>query len=72
LPVYLMPNRISDYAEIDKFEQANEYGVRDCIECGACAYICDVKRPIVHLVEICEAQSREEEASGRRAPAQGR
>jgi Na+-translocating ferredoxin:NAD+ oxidoreductase subunit C len=53
-PVYLMPNRISDYAEIDKFDQANEYGVRDCIECGACAYICDVKRPIVHLVKYAK------------------
>jgi electron transport complex protein RnfC len=53
-PVYLMPNRISDYAEIDKFDQANEYGVRDCIECGACAYVCDVKRPIVHLVKYAK------------------
>jgi electron transport complex protein RnfC len=53
-PVYLMPNRISDYAEIDKFDQCNEYGVRDCIECGACAYVCDVKRPIVHLVKYAK------------------
>ncbi len=53
-PVYLMPNRISDYAEIDKFDQCNEYGVRDCIECGACAYVCDVKRPMVHLVKYAK------------------
>ncbi len=53
-PVYLMPNRISDYAEIDKFDECNAYGVRDCIECGACAYVCDVKRPIVHLVKYAK------------------
>ena len=53
-PMYLMPNRISDYAELDKFDQCNEYGVKDCIECGACAYVCDVKRPIVHLVKYAK------------------
>jgi electron transport complex protein RnfC len=53
-PMYLMPNRISDYAEMDKFDQCNEYGVKDCIECGACAYVCDVKRPIVHLVKYAK------------------
>jgi electron transport complex protein RnfC len=53
-PMYLMPNRIADYAEMDKFAQCDEYGVRDCIECGACAYVCDVKRPIVHLVKYAK------------------
>jgi electron transport complex protein RnfC len=28
--------------------------VRDCIECGECAYVCDVKRPIVHLVKYAK------------------
>jgi len=50
-PMYLMPNRIADYAEKDNFDKTNEYGVKDCMECGACTYICDVKRPIVHLVK---------------------
>lgn len=53
-PMRLMPNRISDYAEIDKFALCEEYGVRDCIECGACAYVCEVKRPIVHLVKYAK------------------
>ncbi len=53
-PMYLMPNRIADYAEMDKFAQCEEYGVKDCMECGACAYVCDVKRPIVHLVKYAK------------------
>jgi len=53
-PMYLMPNRISDYAEIEKFDLCDQYGVRDCMECGACAYICDVRRPIVHLVKYAK------------------
>jgi electron transport complex protein RnfC len=63
-PVYLMPNRISDYAEIDKFDQCNEYGVRDCIECGACAYVCDVKRPIVHLVKYAKLNLAKKKQGG--------
>jgi electron transport complex protein RnfC len=53
-PMYLMPNRIADYAEIDNFDQTDAYGVMDCMECGACTYVCDVKRPIVHLVKYAK------------------
>jgi electron transport complex protein RnfC len=53
-PMYLMPNRIADYAEKDNFSQAEAYGVKDCMECGACTYVCDVKRPIVHLVKYAK------------------
>ena len=63
-PMYLMPNRISDYAELDKFDQCNEYGVKDCIECGACAYVCDVQAADRAPREVREAQPREEETGG--------
>ncbi len=53
-PMYLMPNRIADYASKDNFAQAEAYGVKDCMECGACTYVCDVKRPIVHLVKYAK------------------
>lgn len=62
-PMYLMPNRISDYAEIDRFEQCDEYGVKDCMECGACAYVCDVKRPIVHLVKYAKLNLAKKKAA---------
>ncbi len=53
-PMYLMPIRIADYAEMDNFASASEYGVKDCIECGACAFVCDTKRPLVHLVKYAK------------------
>lgn len=53
-PMYLMPYRIADYAEKDNFVMCNEYGVRDCTECGACAYICTARRPIVHLIKYAK------------------
>jgi electron transport complex protein RnfC len=53
-PMMLMPVRIADYAEKDNFAMCEEYGVKDCIECGACAYVCDTKRPIVHWVKYAK------------------
>ena len=63
-PMYLMPNRISDYAEIEKFELCDEYGVKDCTECGACAYICDVRRPMVHLVKYAKLNLAKKKKQG--------
>ena len=62
-PMALMPNRISDYAEKDKFDLCDEYGVRDCMECGACAYICNVKRPMVHLVKYAKLNLAKKKAA---------
>ena len=53
-PMGLMPNRIADYAEKDNFAMTEKFDVRDCIECGACGYICDAKRPMVHLIKYAK------------------
>jgi len=55
-PVYLMPNRIGDYAQIDNFEACKEYGVLDCMECGSCAYVCASRRPLVHLIKYAKSR----------------
>jgi len=41
MPRLLMPYRIGDYAEKDNFAMADNFGVKDCIECGCCAYVCE-------------------------------
>jgi electron transport complex protein RnfC len=53
-PMGLMPMRIADYAERDDFAKCVEYGVKDCIECGACAFACGSKRPLVHWVKYAK------------------
>ena len=55
-PMYLMPNRIGDYAEIDIFERCREFGIMDCMECGACAYVCASRRPLVHLIKYAKSR----------------
>jgi electron transport complex protein RnfC len=57
-PVYLMPYRIGDYAEKDNFAMTDNYGVKDCIECGCCAYVCETGRPLVQLFKYAKLNLR--------------
>jgi len=53
-PMGLVPHRIAEYADLDKFALAEEFGVKDCIECGACVYTCGSRRPLVHLIRYAK------------------
>lgn len=53
-PMNLMPCRIAAFAERDSFAECDAYHVRDCMECGACAYACVSNRPIVHLIKYAK------------------
>ena len=53
-PMNLMPCRISELSERDDFAGCDAYRVRDCMECGACAYNCMSGRPIVHLIKYAK------------------
>jgi len=58
-PINLLPSTLSIIAEAKKWELAEKYGVSDCIECGACAYVCPSKRPIVQLIKTTKIELRE-------------
>jgi Na+-translocating ferredoxin:NAD+ oxidoreductase subunit C len=49
-PMGLMPNMIGIYGERGRYDDAEKYNVMDCFECGACAYVCPSKRPMVEWV----------------------
>jgi electron transport complex protein RnfC len=53
-PVYLVPSRLSAFAETGKYGEFEEWGGQDCIECGSCAYVCPAKIPIVHWVKLAK------------------
>lgn len=55
-PLGLMPNIITSLAENNRFEETRDYGALDCIECGACAYQCPAKIPLVHLIKYAKAE----------------
>ncbi len=50
-PVYLYPNKLSIYAEVEMYDEAEEWDVMDCIECGLCVYQCPSQRPIVQFIK---------------------
>jgi electron transport complex protein RnfC len=53
-PMGLMPSMLSIYSEKGFFEDAKDYNLFDCFECGSCAFVCPSKRPIVHQVRVAK------------------
>ncbi|MFO8059483.1 MAG: electron transport complex subunit RsxC [Bacillota bacterium] len=54
-PMFLYPNFIGTYAEAGEYDQADAWGVLDCMECGICAYVCPSKRPLIQFVRSAKA-----------------
>jgi electron transport complex protein RnfC len=54
-PMGLTPSALSILSEKGQFEEAKEYNLFDCFECGSCAFVCPSKRPIVQLVRLAKS-----------------
>jgi electron transport complex protein RnfC len=50
-PMQLQPSFIGIYAEKGRYEDAKDYNLMDCFECGCCTYICPANRPMVQWVK---------------------
>jgi electron transport complex protein RnfC len=55
-PMFLYPNYIGVYAEMGRYDKAEEWGAMDCFECGVCVYVCPSNRPIVQFVREAKRQ----------------
>lgn len=68
-PLRLQPNMMSRAVEADDIDLAERTGVMDCFECGACAYVCPARRPLVQHFRrakaIIVARRRAAAAAGR-------
>lgn len=49
-PMKLLPNELSKNCEYGRFNVAESLDIFSCIECGICAYVCPVHRPMVQLI----------------------
>ncbi|HHT9152976.1 MAG TPA: electron transport complex subunit RsxC, partial [Candidatus Hypogeohydataceae bacterium YC40] len=49
-PYGLNPSLLSILCESEHFQQAMEFNLMECKECGCCTYVCTSRRPIVHLI----------------------
>jgi electron transport complex protein RnfC len=66
-PYGLNPSLLSILCEAEHFQQAMEFNLMECKECGCCTYTCTSRRPIVHLIktakyELARAKARAAEA----------
>ena len=57
-PMGLEPKEIGLYVEAGKGKETEQFGVKDCFECGSCAYVCPAKRPLVQLIRIAKQELR--------------
>ena len=49
-PVGLLPQQPLLYSRNFDEHNLNSHGLHSCIECGACAYVCPSKIPLVQLL----------------------
>ena len=54
-PMGLMPTTICAHVEAEHLDEAKDYGLLDCMECGSCSYICPVKRKLVDYIKFGKA-----------------
>ena len=55
-PMQLMPGILSVQIENERFDDAQNWHVMDCIECGCCAFICPAGRPLVQHMRRAKSE----------------
>src|SRR6056297_3143390 len=51
-PMSLLPLKLSDLSQYERYDELDEYDVQSCIECGSCSYICPADRPLLDYIRI--------------------
>lgn len=60
-PMGLEPNRVSQYMEVGRPMETEQFGVKECFECGCCSYSCPSHRPLVQFMQVAKAAYRRQE-----------
>ena len=51
----LMPFEFADYYEKGKYEQMIKANIQNCIECGACEFVCPSRVPLIESIKTGKA-----------------
>ncbi len=54
-PMGLAPNMLGLYSDKGLYDEAAKIGLRDCIECGLCSYVCPSRRALVTWIKSGKA-----------------
>jgi electron transport complex protein RnfC len=53
-PVGLLPLEMAGRIKAGKLDSAVDYGLKDCISCGSCSYVCPSEIPLVHYFKYAK------------------
>ena len=65
-PMGLMPLEMVAYTRADNLDQASEFGLRDCILCGCCSYVCPSHIPLVQYFQYAMGKHDEQRNAARK------
>lgn len=65
-PMGLVPLEMAKSARADDFDSAAEYGLRDCILCGSCSYVCPSHIPLVNYFEYARGEMKQRKVSAQK------
>ncbi|MBI3814414.1 MAG: electron transport complex subunit RsxC [Nitrospinae bacterium] len=60
-PMGISPNLYGLQAERGMIDEAYNWDVMDCIECGACSYVCPSNRPLVQFIKYLKAEVKKKQ-----------
>jgi len=55
-PILLAPTSLMNLVKKERFAEAKELGIVNCFECGACAYECPAKIPLLDYMKYGKAK----------------
>jgi electron transport complex protein RnfC len=58
-PVFLNPSELGQLARVRRWDEMLHYHILDCMECGACSYVCPSNIPLVQRFRVAKAMLRE-------------
>jgi len=50
--IHLVPTRLAKLVEKEKYDEALEWNITDCIECGSCSFVCPSKINLVQYMKL--------------------
>lgn len=65
-PMGLLPLEMAARARVDDLDGASDYGLRDCILCGCCSYVCPSHIPLVQYFQHALGQQDERRSAARK------
>src|SRR5690606_15417507 len=61
------PQQLYWFSKAQEFEKTEQHNIFDCIECGACSYVCPSHIPLVQYYRYAKGAIREDRAAKAKA-----